>query len=353
MKRILIIDDDSYILNLMRGFLEQKGYKAQGSLSGMNGIKLFDKESFDIVLCDFRLPDTDGYRILQHVKAKKPAVPVIIMTAYSDVRMAVKLIKSGAFDYIVKPIQPEEILHLLQKALSIEKKGGSGSTITDEFIVGESEAIKTIMEYIDIIAPTQLNVLIEGETGSGKEFIARKIHNDSKRKNMPFVAVDCGAMPKSLANSELFGHVKGAFTGAISDKRGHFMEAQGGTIFLDEVGNLPYENQAKLLRALQERVISRIGESTAIKIDVRLIAASNQNLHYLVEKNEFREDLYHRLNEFKISIPPLREREEDIMIFIDSFIDRANKMFNKTVEGLDDETKSLLTEYPWYGNIRE
>ncbi|MEE4213715.1 MAG: sigma-54 dependent transcriptional regulator, partial [Bacteroidales bacterium] len=229
---------------------------------------------------------------------------------------------------------------------------GSAS-FNEEFIIGKSEQIKQIMEHIRVVAATDLTVLIEGETGSGKEYIARAIHNYSKRKNKPFVPVDCGAMPKDLANSELFGHVKGAFTGAISDKTGHFQQAEGGTIFLDEVANLPYENQAKLLRALQERIISRVGENKHIKVDVRLIAASNDNLLKMVDNNEFREDLYHRLNEFKILLPPLRERTEDIMEFAGHFIERANTMFGRNVSGLDDDARRLFLDYEWPGNIRE
>ncbi len=227
------------------------------------------------------------------------------------------------------------------------------SSFNENFIAGKSSAIKEVLNHVELVAPTELTVLIEGETGSGKEYIARAIHYTSKRKNKPFVAVDCGAMPKDLANSELFGHVKGAFTGAINDKQGHFLEAEGGTIFLDEVGNLPYENQSKLLRALQERVISKVGENKIINVDVRVIVATNESLIKLVGENEFREDLYHRLNEFKINLPPLRERSEDIMEFVEAFIQRANKQFGKSVTGLDNEVKRLLTEYPWYGNIRE
>ncbi|MFO7852135.1 MAG: sigma-54-dependent transcriptional regulator [Bacteroidota bacterium] len=353
MKKILVIDDDSYICNLLTDYLKQKGFEAEGSLSGINGIKLFDRNSFDMVLCDYRLPDSDGYELLKHFKSSKPSVPVIIMTAYADVRMAVKLIKSGAFDYVTKPVQPEEILQLLQKAFSEQKVHKSVSSFNENFIAGKSSAIKEVLNHVELVAPTELTVLIEGETGSGKEYIARAIHYTSKRKNKPFVAVDCGAMPKDLANSELFGHVKGAFTGAINDKQGHFLEAEGGTIFLDEVGNLPYENQSKLLRALQERVISKVGENKIINVDVRVIVATNESLIKLVGENEFREDLYHRLNEFKINLPPLRERSEDIMEFVEAFIQRANKQFGKSVTGLDNEVKRLLTEYPWYGNIRE
>ncbi|MFO7756100.1 MAG: sigma-54 dependent transcriptional regulator [Bacteroidales bacterium] len=355
MKTILIIDDDTYICTLLVSYLEQKGYKAEGCYSGARAKKLISTKDYSTVLCDYRLPETNGYELLEFIKSRKPDIPVIIMTAYSDVRMAVKLIKSGAFDYVTKPVQPDEILHLINRAIEEKKvRSDKGSdTFNEEFITGRSEQIKKIMEHIRVVAATELSVLIEGETGSGKEYIARAIHYYSKRKNKPFVPVDCGAMPKDLANSELFGHVRGAFTGAINDKSGHFEQAEKGTIFLDEVANLPYENQAKLLRALQERVISRVGDSKHIKVDVRLITASNDNLINMVDNNEFREDLYHRLNEFKIYLPPLRERTEDIMEFAGEFIARANKLFGKDVTGLDDDAIRLFLEYEWPGNIRE
>jgi len=353
MRKILIIDDDTYICNLLVNYLEQKGYKTEGSYSGIKAKKLIEKNDYLLVLCDYRLPETNGYEMLEFIKSTKPSIPVIIMTAYSDIKMAVKLIKSGAFEYVTKPIQPDEILHHVKKAIEEKKERSDNQSFKKEFISGRSPQIKKVLDHVKVVAETDLTVLIEGETGSGKEYIARAIHHNSKRSNKPFVPVDCGAMPKDLANSELFGHVKGAFTGAINDKTGHFEQAQGGTIFLDEVGNLPYENQAKLLRALQERVISRVGENRFIKVDVRLIAATNDNLLNMVENNEFREDLYHRLNEFKIHIPPLRERNEDIMEFINEFIHRANRLFDKNVTAMEDEAEQLLLAYSWHGNIRE
>ncbi len=353
MKRILVIDDDSYINNLLVNYLKQNGYEAEGTITGRNGIKRIEKTDYDLVLCDYRLPDSDGLKILQFIKTKNPNLPVIIMTAYADVKMAVKLIKAGALDYVTKPIQPEEILHLIERAIRSKRIKEDSTTFSENFIVGKNIRMKEIMQHVQVVAPTGLTVLVEGESGSGKEYIAKAIHYASARKNKPFVAVDCGAIPKELANSELFGHIKGAFTGAINDKMGVFEQAQGGTLFLDEVGNLPYENQIKLLRALQERVISKVGDNKTIKVDVRLIAATNDDLIKLVEENEFREDLFHRLNEFRIKIPPLRQRAEDIFEFTDFFIARANKMFNKNVEGIDDFVKELFHKYSWWGNIRE
>lgn len=354
MKKILVIDDDSYVCKLLVNYLNQNGYHSEGTMSGLNGLRLIEKKSFDLVLCDFRLPDSDGLKILSHVKSKKPYLPVIIMTAYADVKTAVKLIKVGAFDYVTKPIQPEEILQLAKRAIeSRNKLSESSFSIGKDFVVGNSIQIKEVMNHVNVVAPTDLTVLIEGETGSGKEYIAKTIHYASKRRNKPFLAVDCGAIPKELANSELFGHVKGAFTGAVNDKKGYFELAKGGTLFLDEVGNLPYQNQVKLLRALQERIISKVGDNELIKVDVRLIAASNEDLLKLIEKNEFREDLYHRLNGFKLRLPALRERSEDILEFADFFIQKANEAFNKNVLGMDEDVKNIFLQYQWHGNIRE
>jgi two-component system response regulator HydG len=353
MKRILVIDDDTYICNLLVNYLEQNGYQAEYSLSGKKGIKLIEKNEFDLVLSDFRLPDSDGMEVLQRIKELKPYLPVIIMTAYADVRMAVKLIKSGAFDYVTKPIQPEEILSLINRATANNSKIETSATFGKDFIVGKSKGIQQVMQHVKVVAPTDITVLIEGETGSGKEYIAKAIHYASNRSTKPFVAVDCGAIPKELANSELFGHIKGAFTGAINDKVGVFEQAKGGTLFLDEIGNLPYENQIKLLRALQERVISRVGDNKDIEVDVRLIAATNDDLIEQLKNNDFREDLYHRVNGFKIKLPALRQRGEDILEFADFFIAKANKEFNKQVISLDEHVKELFLQYEWYGNIRE
>jgi len=353
MKRILVIDDDSYINNLLVNYLKQNGYDVEGAITGRSGIKQIEKGMYDLLLCDFRLPDSNGLKILQYVKTKTPDLPVIIMTAYADVKMAVKLIKAGAFDYVTKPIQPEEILELVQRAIHSKFRTEDSNTFHKNFIVGKSEQMQQIMQHVKLVATTDLTVLVAGETGSGKEYIAKSIHYASERSNKPFVAVDCGAIPKELANSELFGHIKGAFTGAINDKKGVFEQAKGGTLFLDEIGNLPYENQVKLLRAIQERVISKVGDNKLIEVDVRLIAATNEDLIKLVEQNEFREDLFHRLNEFRIQLPPLRNRVDDIMEFTDFFIAKANKTFNKEIVGIEDTVRELFYKYNWWGNIRE
>ncbi|MGF1586528.1 MAG: sigma-54-dependent transcriptional regulator [Bacteroidales bacterium] len=350
---ILIIDDDAYICSILKKYLEQNGYKTEVAFSGFSAGKLIDKTKFDLVLSDFRLPDCDGLQLLQKIKLKNPATPVIIMTAYTNVKMAVELIKSGAFDYITKPMQQEEVLQVIGKALKKEREKITRSAFDNEFITGSSSRIKEVMRHVGIVAPTEMSVMLEGETGSGKEYIARAIHFSSSRSNMPFVAIDCGSIPRDLANSVLFGHMKGAFTGAVEDKTGFFEEAKGGTLFLDEVGNLPVENQMLILRALQEKVIQRTGGTKPIRVDVRLITASNDNLLKKVKAGEFREDLYHRLNGFKILLPALRDRKEDIMDFTWYFIKKANKDFNKNILHIDDAAEELLKNYYWYGNIRE
>ena len=353
MKKVLVIDDDTFMCNLLVNHLQQHGFDAKGTYTGKSGIEMVEENHFDIVLCDFRLPNTDGFKVLQKIKSKKPLLPVIILTAYAEVKMAVKLIKSGAFDYVTKPVQPEEIIKLINRALNPKDEAEDSVTFSNNFVTGSSEAIQKVMQHVKVVAPTDLTVLIEGETGSGKEYIAKAIHYASKRRDKPFVAVDCGAIPKELANSELFGHIKGAFTGAINNKVGYFEQAKGGTLFLDEVGNLPYENQVKLLRALQERFINKVGDNKVIKVDVRIITAANEDLKKQVEANEFREDLFHRLNGFKINVPPLRERGDDILEFARFFIDNANASFNKSVKGLDEDAKKLFFRYNWFGNLRE
>jgi len=353
MKRILIVDDDAYICDLLEKYLEKNGYEAEGVYKGKDAIAKINSNDYDLLLCDYRLPDIDGMEVLRHAKSKNDNIQVIIMTAYAEIPTAVKAIKMGAFDFVTKPILHEKILKTIEKAIEGRQKKESLTAFSKKFIAGRSKKIREVLNHVKTVAPTDLSVLIQGETGSGKEFIARNIHYASNRKSKPFIAVDCGVIPKELANSELFGHVKGAFTGAIKDKVGFFEQAKGGTLFLDEVGNLPYENQVKLLRALQERVISKVGDNKIIKIDVRIITASNEDLLNEVKENNFREDLYHRINGFKIILPPLRERKEDINEFVNKFIRNANKEFDKAVEGINDEVNSIFMNYYWYGNIRE
>lgn len=352
-EKILIIDDDTYICDLLDNFLSANGYVTDTAYSGSTAVKKLNENEYNLVLCDYRLPDSDGFKILTTAKKKNLFTPIIIMTAYADVRMAVKLIKSGAQDYVTKPIYPEEILQLIKKSLDSNSGKLTPKTFEQHFIVGESQPFKKILQDIQSISPTDVTVLIEGETGTGKEYTAMAIHYKSRRKNKPFIAVDCGALPHDLANSELFGHVKGAFTGAVIDKRGYFEQAHGGTIFLDEIGNLSLENQLKMLRVLQEKAVSRLGDEKKIDVDVRIIVATNEDLKESVKNSTFREDLYHRINVVKISLPPLRERKEDILLFAYRFIDKSNQDFGKDIRDISDDAKKILINYPWYGNIRE
>lgn len=348
---ILIIDDDLYIVNLLEKYFQREGYKVFTSFKGEPALKLLHKEAVDVALCDIRLPDINGTELLPFIRKASPDTAVIMMTAYAEIRAAVDSIKAGAFDYVTKPIYPEEICNIIKRAIQKKSKKKAGNE--DAFITGESGIMLKLIEQAKLVAPTNMSVLIQGETGSGKEYIARLIHKDSTRKNKKFIAIDCGAIPRELAASELFGHVKGSFTGAISDKSGYFEQANKGTIFLDEIGNLTYETQVKLLRAIQQKVITRVGDSKTIAVDVRIICASNNDLLEASNEGHFREDLYHRINEFKLKLPPLRDRGNDILIFAEHFLEEANQELNKKVKGFDQEATAAFQKYPWYGNLRE
>ncbi len=350
-KSILIIDDDHYIINLLDNFFRKQGYATQKLTKGKPAIPLLQKKHFDVVLCDIRLPDIDGKELLLYIRKVAPGSAVIMMTAYAEIHAAVDSIKQGAFDYITKPIHPDMINDLIEQA--IKSKQAQSSSDTEDFLTGNYSKMLKLIDEAKLVAPTGMSVLIQGETGSGKEYIARMIHNLSNRKEKKFIAIDCGAIPEELANSELFGHVKGSFTGAISNKKGFFEQANEGTIFLDEIGNLSYETQVKLLRAIQYKVITRIGDTKSIPVDLRFISATNSNLKEQVIKNSFREDLYHRVNEFKLELPPLRERGDDILLFAQKFLEQANIDLNKTVKGFDDDVKEVFKNYTWYGNLRE
>jgi len=361
---VLIIDDDPTFCLMLKSFLSRKNFEAVTAFSGEEALGQVKKENFDVVLSDFRLPDTDGLELLQNIRDIKPGTPVIIMTSYADIRIAVKAMKIGAYEYVTKPVNPDEILLTINNALNRDKdKSESKAEMIPtkkpqhksgfEYVEGVSEIAKRIMQYIDVVAPTNLSVIIHGESGTGKEYVAKMIHQKSNRSNKPFVSIDCGALSKELAASELFGHIKGSFTGAISDKTGQFVYAEGGTIFLDEIGNLTYEIQIQLLRAIQERRIRKIGSNQDVEIDVRIIVATNEDLQDAVKRGDFREDLYHRLNEFKIIIPSLRDRGDDIELFAQHFLDLANGELNKEVLDFDDEVKQIFRRYSWPGNLRE
>ena len=354
MTKILIIEDDLTFSQILEGFLGKHGFEALAVHELKKSIAILDQQQFDLLLIDYRLPDGTGLDVLAHLREKGTVVPAIIMTSFNDVRTAVKSIQSGAYDYITKPVNPDELLMIIKNALG--KKEGvkeSNSIEHADAIKGKSANADKLYEHINLVAPTDMSVIIQGESGTGKEYAARALHMQSKRSSKPFVAIDCGALSKELAASELFGHIKGAFTGALTDKKGQFEAANGGTLFLDEVGNLSYEVQVKLLRALQERIIQPIGSTKTTKVDVRIITATNDDLKTSVANGSFREDLYHRLNEFKIQLPALRERGKDLELFISHFINLSNKELQRNVQHLSSQAKELLLQYDWPGNLRE
>ncbi|MFW5759783.1 MAG: sigma-54-dependent transcriptional regulator [Cyclobacteriaceae bacterium] len=352
--KVLIIDDDPTFLMMLKNFLTKKDFITRTGISANDALQILKKENFDIILLDFKLPDKNGLDLLKDIKKLNYQAPVILMTSYADIKIAVQAIKQGAYDYISKPVKTEELLNIIHKALdNSAKKGKASAEGSFLYIAGKSEEAHKINKHIQLVAPTNFSVIIQGESGTGKEYVARMIHLESDRKNKPFVAIDCGALSKELAGSELFGHVKGSFTGALNDKVGQFEAANKGTLFLDEIGNLSYEIQVKLLRALQERKIKKIGSNHDINVDVRIIVATNEDLKEAVESGDFREDLYHRLNEFSINISPLRDRKSDIMMFADHFLEQANRELKKSIVGFDAEVKDKLLTYQWPGNIRE
>jgi len=363
--KILVIDDDAAFCVMLKTFLQKKGYDVVNAFTGEQAREELKNTVFDVVLTDIRLPDGDGLKILKHIKENSLDARVILMTGYTDIKTAVNAMKQGAFDYVGKPINPEEILHIIGLALnrkpiketavlttSIPKKTASKNA-NPEFVKGISNNSTELNEHVSLVAPTNMSVLIIGDSGTGKEYIAHSIHQQSKRTGKPYIAVDCGAIPKELASSEFFGHLKGSFTGAVNDKTGHFEAANGGTLFLDEVGNLSYEVQVQLLRALQERKIKPVGSNHEITVDIRVIAATNEDLQEAVRRGDFREDLYHRLNEFNIKVPRLSERKKDIMVFANHFLAQANADLEKDVQGFDADVVDLFNTYDWPGNLRE
>lgn len=353
MAKILIVEDDRTFCTLLDGFLTKNGFEPVIMHTAATGIAELKRNTYDLLLLDYRLPDGNGLDIFSSAREQGLSTPGIIMTSFNDVRTAVKAMRSGAFDYITKPVNPEELLMIIADALGRNADVSERPKISSGFVSGESFGSQKLNEYIDLVSPTDMSVIIQGESGTGKEYAARAIHSKSNRADKPFIALDCGAMSKDLAASELFGHVKGAFTGALTDKKGQFEVADGGTLFLDEIGNLSYEVQVKLLRALQERSVQPLGSTRLIPVDVRIITATNDDLSNSIAQGGFREDLFHRLNEFKIQLPALRDRDKDLHIFIDHFISLANKELNKNVKGLSPEVMTVFEKYDWPGNLRE
>ena len=368
MEKILIVEDDIAFGTMIQTWLKKKGFEVEKASSVKAAIQIYEKteSGFDLVLSDLRLPDHDGIFLLQWMRKHGMMVPFIVMTSYAEIQNVVLAMKSGATDYVAKPFQPDILLDKIKEAIKAPKKTQNTSTTEDKntkvaapagdvpkYLEGESEASRKLYSFVSLVAPTPMSVLILGASGTGKEYVARRIHELSQRAGKPFFALDCGAIPRDVAASEFFGHVKGAFTGADQDKKGAFEMANGGTLFLDEMGNLNYEVQVQLLRALQERKIRPVGSTKEIDIDIRLVCATNENLAQRVAEGNFREDLYHRVNEFTIYMPELKDRGADIFLFADLFIKHANKELNRNVEGLDSKAKERIAAYNWPGNLRE
>lgn len=380
MRHILIVEDDIAFGTMLQTWLRRKGFEVDKATSVGAAVKLLmDMKSVDLVLSDLRLPDHDGLRLLAWMHEHSINAPFIVMTNYAEVQNAVLAMKSGAADYIAKPVQPDILLQKINDAMDQNAQQASSTTqnsttqnaptaqqttqnsklkthnseAAPRYIEGKSEASRQLYSYVELVAPTPMSVVILGASGTGKEYVAHRIHDLSQRRDRPFFALDCGAIPRDVAASEFFGHKKGAFTGADADKRGAFEIANGGTLFLDEVGNLSYDVQVQLLRALQERRIRPVGGTKEIDIDIRLVCATNENLEKAVSEGRFREDLYHRINEFTIYMPKLSERGSDLFLFADLFIRHANEELNRNVEGFDSGAAEMLASHSWPGNLRE
>ncbi len=364
-KKILIVEDDTAFALMLRTWFQRNQFEVEICVKQEDAKKILLRQTFDLLLFDYRLPDGDGISLLSWLKEQHQIlpVPVLIMTSYAEIQNAVRAIKLGAFDYLEKPINPSVLSQKVEQALEQpqsslkpqpdQKASSSPPTKQIEVVWGESKASKKMYEHIHLVAPTQLSVLIRGESGTGKEYAAKAIHEKSRRNTKPFLAIDCGSLSKELAPSELFGHLKGSFTSAIDNKKGAFEQANGGTLFLDEVGNLSYDVQVQLLRAVQEMKVRPVGSSSDIEVNVRLIVATNEDLETAIAEGRFREDLYHRLNEFSLVVPPLRERIGDLPHFANHFLEKANEELHKELKGFTPDCMEALEIYNWPGNLRE
>ncbi|TWV09895.1 sigma-54-dependent Fis family transcriptional regulator [Bacteroidaceae bacterium HV4-6-C5C] len=391
MVSILIVEDDITYGMMLKTWLGKKGFSVTSASSIARAQKTLETEQIDLILSDLRLPDKDGIDLLKWLGTQNIEIPFIMMTSYADIQSAVQAMKLGACDYVAKPVNPDELLKKIKESLSQSsvhpkqtiyraptdhlsepnrpsvaaqqtmysgkgnppRKEESDSPSDSDYLEGESDAAKQLYNYVKLVAPTNMSVLINGASGTGKEYVAHRIHQLSKRSKKPFIAIDCGAVPKDLAASEFFGHIKGSFTGALTDKTGALVAADGGTVFLDEIGNLSYEIQIQLLRAIQERKVRPIGSNHEINVDIRLVTATNENLEQAIEKGNFREDLYHRINEFTLQMPSLKERRDDILLFANFFLDQANLELNKQIVGFDMPASNALLKYAWPGNLRQ
>ena len=354
--RILVVEDDAAFGTMMLTWLKKSGYEAVLASRYEQAKIEISSHPFNLIITDLRLPDGDGILLMTWVREKmKSQVPIIVMTGYAEVQTAVSAMKLGAFDYLKKPINPSVLEEKIAAALQSSEEEPDTPFIPakKQWVRGNSPAMQRLYKHVELVAPTKFSVLILGESGTGKEYIARMIHEMSQYKDGPFIPVDCGSLSKELAPSELFGHLKGSFTSAIADKKGVFEQAKGGTVLLDEVGNLPYEVQMQLLRALQEQKVRPVGSATDVQVDVRILAATNENLEQAIEEGRFRQDLFHRINEFAIEVPPLRERLEDFDELTAFFIRQANEELGKNVKGITREASDRLKEQRWNGNLRE
>jgi two-component system response regulator AtoC len=361
-RSILVADDEPSVRHVLTLVLSGLGYEVRAVSDGEEALRELGARGYDVLLCDVRMPRRDGLSVLRQALAEHPGLTVVVMSAYGSQEQALEAVGAGAYDYVRKPFKPEEIVFVLRKAEERERLlrenrrlRGVGGAAPVEHILGESEPLRVVLRQVERLAPVGTTILITGESGTGKELVARALHARSPRAAMPFVAVNCGAIPGGLIESELFGHARGAFTDARTARRGLFSEADGGTLFLDEVGELPPPAQVKLLRVLQEGEIRPVGENRAEKVDVRVIAATLRDLGRLVERGEFREDLYYRLNVVNVRVPPLRERTSDIPLLARSFLARFNRELNREppVRGFSPEAEALMAAYAWPGNVRE
>jgi two-component system response regulator HydG len=354
MSKLLLVDDDNAFSRMVSNFLRKQGHDLHTRSNVKEALAALNESRFDLLLLDYRLPDGNGLSILQHARTIDPTIPALMMTSFHDIRTAVKAIRTGAFDYITKPVNPDELLMVLNEALGknalmhVEVPIGKATHVE-----GASEVARQLAKSVQLVAPTEMSVIIQGESGTGKENVARSIHRLSKRSSRQFVAVDCGALSTELSASTLFGHVRGAFTGADQAKMGAFEFANGGTLFLDEVGNLNYDIQVKLLRVLQEKNFQPVGSNETVHTDVRIICATNDDLLVSVKDRRFREDLYHRLNEFRIKTPALRDRLDDLETFITYFTQEANTELDRNVTKFTEEVLQIFRSYDWPGNLRE
>ena len=360
-KKILIVDDEKPIRELIQLVLKEEGFEAETAANGKEALSILEETSFPLVITDLKMPQMGGMDLLDAARKKWPETMFIIITAYASIESAIEALRKGAYDYLIKPLDLDDIILRIKRVFEHQDLVLENQYLRNQLeerysysnIIGESAKMKQIFTIIDRVAPTKSNVLITGPSGTGKELVAKAIHYNSDLKSKKFVAINCGAIVDTLMESEFFGHKKGSFTGAIRDQDGHFLSADGGTIFLDEVGEIPLHLQVKLLRVLEEGEITPVGASSSIPVDVRIIAATNRNLHEEVEAGRFREDLYYRLNVIEIQLPPLSERRDDIPLLVGHFIEKYNKEMSSKVQGVDNESMRVLMNYHWKGGIRE